>query len=298
MAVGARGHIVTSGDQGKTWIQADVTVSSDLVAVNFVNSKQGWAVGHDGVVLHSTDGGMKWVKQLDGFQVIKLTKAYQEKLVAAGSPDAALWAAHVARLEADGADKPFFAVHFLNEKDGFVAGAFNTVFRTRDGGNNWEPIYDRTDNSKVFHFYAATVAAGNVYLLGEQGTIRRWNSQQERFEVVNSPYQGSYFGALGTDASLTVFGLRGNAFQTLDNGLSWKKIETQTTASIVSAATLADGRIVFPTMSRELLLVSKDAGSVSKINAVNPMPYFGVAPLASGGLVLVGPSGVRVELLK
>ena len=55
VAVGQRGHVLTSDDQGKSWQQADVPVGSDLVAVTFATKTHGWAVGHDGVVLASSD---------------------------------------------------------------------------------------------------------------------------------------------------------------------------------------------------------------------------------------------------
>ena len=57
VAVGQRGHIVVSTDGGANWKQSAVPVSSDLTAVYFVDEKRGWAVGHDGVVLHTDDGG-------------------------------------------------------------------------------------------------------------------------------------------------------------------------------------------------------------------------------------------------
>src|SRR5215208_6902757 len=66
VAVGQRGHIVYSDDSGKTWAQATVPVSSDLVAVHFPTPQAGWAVGHDGVILHSADAGKSWTKQRDG----------------------------------------------------------------------------------------------------------------------------------------------------------------------------------------------------------------------------------------
>ena len=66
VAVGQRGHIVYSDDGGKSWVQAKVPVTSDLVAVTFPTPEKGWAVGHAGVVLHSADGGATWSKQLDG----------------------------------------------------------------------------------------------------------------------------------------------------------------------------------------------------------------------------------------
>jgi len=58
VGVGSRGHVLTSDVRGKTWLQRPVPVSTDLVAVNFPTANQGWAVGHDGVALSSTDGGV------------------------------------------------------------------------------------------------------------------------------------------------------------------------------------------------------------------------------------------------
>ena len=72
VAVGQRGHIIFSHDGGESWVQADVPVSSDLVAVSFASELQGWAVGHDGVVVHTDDGGLTWTLQLDGHETSKL----------------------------------------------------------------------------------------------------------------------------------------------------------------------------------------------------------------------------------
>src|SRR5262245_47851611 len=65
VVAGQRGHILHS-DDGKTWVQAGVPLSSDLTALSFPTATQGWAVGHEGSVLHSGDGGLTWSKQLDG----------------------------------------------------------------------------------------------------------------------------------------------------------------------------------------------------------------------------------------
>lgn len=76
IAVGWRGDIVYSDDQGKSWTQSAVPVSSDLVAVYFPSEKNGWAVGQDGVVLQTSDGGANWTKQLDGRGAAELLSKY------------------------------------------------------------------------------------------------------------------------------------------------------------------------------------------------------------------------------
>jgi photosystem II stability/assembly factor-like uncharacterized protein len=60
VAVGSRGMIIRSEDEGKNWTQSAVPVQSDLLAVNFPTPQDGWAVGHEGVILHSSDGGKSW----------------------------------------------------------------------------------------------------------------------------------------------------------------------------------------------------------------------------------------------
>ncbi|MDO6748847.1 WD40/YVTN/BNR-like repeat-containing protein, partial [Gilvimarinus sp. 1_MG-2023] len=66
VAVGAFGHILYSDDQGASWQQAQVPVSVTLTAVSFADARHGWAVGHDGIILATEDGGLNWRKQLDG----------------------------------------------------------------------------------------------------------------------------------------------------------------------------------------------------------------------------------------
>ncbi len=39
-----------------------------LHAVQFVGEKEGWAVGDDGVILHSIDGGETWERQATGLR--------------------------------------------------------------------------------------------------------------------------------------------------------------------------------------------------------------------------------------
>ena len=83
IAVGPRGHIVVSADGGATWKQSPVPVSSDLTSVYFVDAKQGWVVGHDGVVLHTADGGDSWQLQLDGRKANALLLEATERAAAA-----------------------------------------------------------------------------------------------------------------------------------------------------------------------------------------------------------------------
>src|SRR5262249_31694175 len=50
VAVGDRGYIVYSDDNGMSWSRAKAPAAPLLTAVEFVDAKLGWAVGHDSVI--------------------------------------------------------------------------------------------------------------------------------------------------------------------------------------------------------------------------------------------------------
>src|SRR5574337_756178 len=61
VAVGGRGDILVSAD-GANWKQVKVPTRSTLTAVAAVDANV-WAVGHDGVIVHSSDNGEHWQMQ-------------------------------------------------------------------------------------------------------------------------------------------------------------------------------------------------------------------------------------------
>jgi photosystem II stability/assembly factor-like uncharacterized protein len=45
---------------GRTWQRQDSTVPIDLFDVKFLDAREGWAVGAEGTIIHTTDGGQHW----------------------------------------------------------------------------------------------------------------------------------------------------------------------------------------------------------------------------------------------
>ena len=60
VVVGERGHILKSVDQGRSWQQVIVPTRATLTAVTFIDAKNGFAVGHDALILRSQNGGQSW----------------------------------------------------------------------------------------------------------------------------------------------------------------------------------------------------------------------------------------------
>lgn len=291
VAVGQRGHILVSGDAGKSWVQAKVPVTSDLVAVYFVSAKKGWAVGHGGVVLATNDGGESWNRQLDGRAAGRQMAEHYAR------SDAAL-AAEAQRFAEQGPDKPFLDVWFENENTGYVVGAFNLIFRTDDSGRSWQPWFDRTDNPNLFNLYAIRKIGDDIYIVGEQGLLMKLDRQAGRFSAIETPYKGSYFGVTGKRGALIVYGLRGNVYRSTDNGANWTKVETGLQQAIATSAITDDGRILLATPGGLVLASADDGASFKRLPLEHAMPAFAILAQGRDAVVVAGQRGVRVLPVK
>ena len=294
VVAGARGHILYSDNLGASWQQAKVPVSADLTALHFVDARLGWAVGHEGVVLHTRDGGATWTVQLDGRRANALVLAHVRGL--AGMDPAALESlkAEAERAVAEGPSRPFLDVWFANANEGYVVGAYNLIFHTRDGGKTWEPWVDRTQNDRFYHLYGIRGSRAGVYIVGELGVAQRFDAAAGRFVKMQTPYEGSFFGVLDKPGLVLAYGMRGTAYRSRDGGTTWEAIETGITASITGGTVLPDGRLLLVSQAGDALLSDDDGAHFRRLVLQAPMPYTGVA-VSGDALVLTGVRGVRVE---
>jgi photosystem II stability/assembly factor-like uncharacterized protein len=289
IAVGERGIVMLSDDLGGSWRQASVPVSVSLTAVQFIDERQGWAVGHLGVVLHSSDGGATWTRQLDGLRAAQLVLSAEE---AAGADANRLSVARA--LIEDGPDKPFFDLHFESPNSGVVVGAYNLAFRTDDGGRSWKPCMEQVDNPKGLHLYSLRTAGSKTYIAGEQGLLLRAAGDRERFQRVETPFKGTYFGVVAArDGEVVAFGLRGKAFWSPNGVDRWQECETSSSNSLSAGLQLNDGRIVLASQTGDLL-VSEDGGRrYSRLPGREPSPITGLLQAGTSELMATSLRGVR-----
>ena len=302
VAVGEHGYIIYSDDEGVTWQQASVPVAVTIIRAYFVSAQVGWAVGHQGVVLHTEDGGKTWVKQLDGVKAanIALSKAKQRfsKANNKKEPRILYMMKYAKGLVVDGPDKPFFDVYFKNEKDGFVIGAFNMIFKTKDGGETWEPWMDHVDNRAGYHLYAIGSDGSRLFIAGEQGLFLRSDDGGTTFYKLPTPYSGSYFGlSVLKDKEVLIYGLRGNAYLTKDAGFNWVEVRTGVRLSIMDAIECDDGTILMVSQSGEVLKFRNNLRTIEKVHVTEHYPFCGVEKVPKGILV-VGFGGIELLPVK
>lgn len=303
-AAGDRGHIIFSDDNGDTWTQANVPVRSTLLDVYFVNDKLGWAVGHEGVILHSSDGGLNWELQYDGLRYGEEGLAFYTAL-AEEYPDNDLYPYMIGEMEfaiEQGADKPFFGVVFYNELHGHAAGAYGMILVTRDGGKSWQHVLHHMENDDFYHIFDFTglPVAGKSFLVGEAGLLMVGDIHEERGVRVQSvPWEGSFFTAVtAADGAVVMGGLRGRMFRTDDQGFTWTVVEKPPTSALVALTLFEDGTLVAGGVAGEIM-ISKDNGfSFSMSPAAGTAgPIFDIAEGEGHKLIIAGPTGIKSATL-
>tara|TARA_R110001592_G_scaffold337300_1_gene623558 strand:+ start:165604 stop:166689 length:1086 start_codon:yes stop_codon:yes gene_type:complete len=303
-AAGDRGHIIYSDDDGKTWTQASVPVRSTLLDVFFLNDKLGWAVGHEGVILHSSDGGLSWELQYDGLRYGEEGLAFYSKL-AAENPEDELYPYMIGEMEfaiEQGADKPFFGVVFYDENHGHAAGAYGMIVVTRDGGKTWQHVLHHMENDDFYHIFDFTPLPepGRSFLVGEAGLLLVGDINEERAVRVHSvPWEGSFFTAVAAaDGAVVMGGLRGRMFRTTDEGHSWTVVEKPPSSALVALTRLADGTLIAGGVAGEILM-SKDDGLsfVMTPASYTAGPIFDLTPGAGDSLIIAGPKGIKSATL-
>ncbi len=302
VAVGQRGHVLLSDDEGKTWRQADVPASSDVVAVSFPTPAEGWAVGHDGIVLHSKDGGATWSRALDGRQIGALMVDFYKREAASFGDDkrATSLLQQAESFAAQGPENPFLDIAFESPSTGYLVGAFGLIFRTTDGGTTWQPLLHATENPKALHLYAVRAIGGEVYVAGEQGLFLKLDRDAPgggQFKAIELPYKGTLFGIVGTDRVLIAYGLRGTVLRSTDAGRSWEAVPTGVPVGLTAASIDAKGRIVIASQAGHVL-VSTDGGKSFALAKVDkPLPAAAVALAGASTVVVGGPRGLAARAL-
>jgi photosystem II stability/assembly factor-like uncharacterized protein len=285
--------ILISDDGGVSWRQAKVPVSLSLTQVSFATPQLGWAVGHAGVVLISSDGGETWTKQLDGVKAAALMLASVKSTGVPNNEAAKALLADAERLVADGADKPWLDALFDAQR-GIVVGSYGMALASIDGGKSWQSWTERIPNPKGRHLYGVAAIGERIVLAGEQGSVFSSSDGGHSFRAHATPYGGTFFGVVMLDTERwLVYGLLGNALLSTDAGSTWTAVESADAAqaSFTSGLGLSDGSVVLGTGNGKVLRSTDRGRSFKQLGATQPGPVLGMVALADGGLVLTGLRG-------
>nr|VFK30237.1 MAG: Uncharacterized protein BECKMB1821G_GA0114241_106116 [Candidatus Kentron sp. MB]VFK34179.1 MAG: Uncharacterized protein BECKMB1821I_GA0114274_106316 [Candidatus Kentron sp. MB]VFK76721.1 MAG: Uncharacterized protein BECKMB1821H_GA0114242_10714 [Candidatus Kentron sp. MB] len=258
IAVGERGHILYK--QGQTpWRQGDVPTQLLLTGLSFSDERHGFAVGHDALILATSDGGQSWRK------------------------------AH----EAIGEQRPLLDIRFWNNLSGIAVGAYGYLLRTEDGGESWHSGVVHRDHD--FHLNAIAIAPDRIYLAAEAGFVYRSDDQGHHWKVLDPPYDGSFSGIHAIDDNkVMVFGLRGHLFVSEDAGEHWRALATGVQSTLTSAITLDNGQFLVIGHGGTLLLVDSSLRRVHRAQLFDRKALSDAVQIGPNRILSVGEGGIRV----
>ncbi|MBL9190125.1 MAG: hypothetical protein JNK23_21775 [Opitutaceae bacterium] len=259
VAVGERGTLARSTDNGRSWETVASPVRATLTGIAFATlaaPRTGWAVGHDAVILGTTDGGRTWAKSFQG----------------------------------ENLSDSFLDVIALDAQRALAVGAYGFFVATTNAGKSWtrrKILEDDTHLNRI-----SRGPGGTLYLAGERGTLLRSIDQGLTWVKLTAPYEGSFYGILPLErGTLLAHGLRGHAFHSTDDGQTWRDVSTPAPALLATAVRLRSGFTVFAGQDRALFF-NREPGAPL---AASPRPpgaaIAELLELPDGQLLAVGEAG-------
>ncbi len=281
--VGERGHVLISSD-GKDWQQIAVPTRTTLTGVYFRDKHNGWIVGHDAVILRTTNGGKDWQKVYD-------------------DPEG---------------ETPLFDVWFRDEKHGIAIGAYGLYLVSEDGGASWdisemnvitEKSADDSGKEEVkaedddnfldsYDLHLNSIAFSDndkLYIVAEAGKIYRSDDLGESWITLASPYVGSLFGVLPLAGdTVLVFGLRGHMFRSEDAGFNWQEIGMPTQEMLTNGIMMTDDEIYITGLGGTILRSNDKGKSFSLLEQGHRDGFTAIIQGPEGELITVGEKGVSL----
>ena len=237
-----------SGDAGRTWTpqhKADATMN----AISAADVDHVWAVGNDGTILHSEEGGRPtsgggrrestWLDQSSGvtLHLTDVVVSDTENVWAVGnggtiiatSDGGATW-----HSQSSGTSEDLHSVAFADVNNGLAAGANGVILRTVDGGETWSAVGSGTSERLRSVAFAGTKAIA----VGDGGTVTRsedagisWRMQEVSY-VLDGDAPGEPVELRETLRGVGlideqrgfVYGNNGLILETPDGGESWKRV--------------------------------------------------------------------------
>lgn len=298
--VGADGHILLRSNVGRIE-QAHVPVDLLLTAVHFVDDRQGWAVGHDGVVLHSDDAGVNWTRQLDGKAINALMLEWAQREVERLEADTTATepAQENARFALDdisagmdaGPSRPLLDVWFRDAREGWVVGAYGIVLHTTDGGMSWAYVPE-LDNPDRLHLNTVLgLANGDLMIAGEGGRLYRQSGGRWQPAQVLTPASLYKLTQL-RDGRVLAMGFGGALFISKDDGQQWQASRLSNGSHLYGAEQLPDDSVLITGQAG--LIYSHDMQQLRVLQVRDKSVWLGAAALPDGTLALVSNRGLRL----
>ncbi|CAN7462568.1 YCF48-related protein [Variovorax sp. LjRoot130] len=276
-AVGRGGSTVYfTTDGGINWKPQKSGIGKRLYAVQFADDQKGWAVGSDGAVVATMDGGETWNAQPSGsdFDLLELHVAKDGQRAWAvgtvGTVIATRDGGKTWKVQDTGTNVDIVSAHFArNGLDGWVVGEDATVLGTRDGGDTWVA---QTAGIKA-DLYALHFAsdARRAWAVGGGGTVLvtrdGGNTWVPQASGTLKSLGGVHFNADGLRGHAA--GQGGTLLATQDGGSTWSAQNGAGSQAMTSIRFAQDGRRGWAAGASGTVISTWDGGGTWTLAASN-----------------------------
>ena len=230
LTAGAMGEILYSDDKGAHWSPAKLNQDRQALIVSMAfapDKKLGFAVGHEGWILRTKDGGSSWDE--------------------------------VAFSKENG--EPLMSIARLPSGDWITVGAFGRALESKDGGQTWQALTLPAEvEDKHLNRIVSSADQQHWLIVGERGLVIKSDDAGATWQIEPAFYNGSFYNAMPTkEGGWLIYGMRGNIFLQATAGAPWTKSEVAAPVSFFGHAQEQDGTIVLVGQG-SMLGISKDGG--------------------------------------
>ena len=246
-------YLTFGGITNAQWItQSPFPTGNNLNAVSFTDPNTGTAVGSNGTILRTSDGGNAWINQSEGSEtpdnLVSVSFTDANNGTAVGLDFESIMGVIIRTTDGgnswiqqvSGTSNQLNGVYFTDSNTGTAVGQVGTILRTTDGGNIWSAQTSGvTANLNGVFFSDANTgtivgAAGTILRTTDGGTT--WSPQTSGITAV---FRAVYFSDVNTG---TAVGASGNIRRTTDGGTTWTA-QTSGVTVLLRALCFADANI-------------------------------------------------------
>lgn len=214
--VGARGLVLTTSDQGKTWHRRHL-INRDFYSIRFSPSgKTAWITGEDGHIFKSEDEGKTWSEQKSGTEdrLLKIGIVDDQRAAIAASDGTLVYTADSGKtwVPSKFKDITFFDIAMSPNAEGWTVGEFETILHTTDGGKTWDTQKGGvTRDFRVGPYFAVYFDKNNQngWVVGLNGKVESTTDGGKTWQETKLPINRAMYVAVGEDKALWMAGADG-----------------------------------------------------------------------------------------
>lgn len=265
VTAGELGSLLVSSNQGSTWQRASVNKDRQALInqVGFASDGlTGIAVGHEGWILRSSDGGWSWTE--------------------------------VAFDETNG--EPLMSVAQLPTGHWMAVGAFGRALRSTDGGQSWQrmALPETGVEDKHLNRIVGSADGQRWLIIGERGLLLRSDDQGGTWHHTEPFYNGSFYNAAAlSGGGWLVYGMRGHVYRSAPGQSAWTRVELAAPVSFFGHARAGDGRLLLVGQGGMVASSSDDGASFTLARTGGRATLTDIALQADGRGWLTSDAGLK-----